>query len=691
MTGQLSSVGLRVSWRTALIGIVAIKAILALAVKPGSFLVSYSGISYFILLLLASSFAVRNATQKTLGSRRFWVLLAIAGGLWGLHQWLNLYYELGLHVAVPNNSIADTLLFFHIVPLTAAVANVPHREVHDRDLYPPILNFLLILIFWVFLYGYIVFPYQYLYPASSYGLRFDILYLVESLVLILAAGILTLRTQGVWRSIYVHLLGASALYALSSAVANLAIDSGGYVNGKLYGLGLTAAVCWFVWIPLHARELSGAEITNGHFGASRGSYSSVWAMVVVVMISIPIVWELLERHENQGLRALRLLIAVAAIVCLATAAYITENFARRKLASDVDLAYESLRSQEELLKIFVKNVPAAVAMLDRDMRYVQVSDRWCSDYLRGSEMVLGRSHYEIFPDMPGRWKEVHRRCLQGETLRADEDRWDGQDGTHWARWEVRPWKTPEGTVGGILILAEDITGRKQMEETLSDMSRKLIESQEQERARIGRELHDDINQRLAMLAIELEQLQEQLRDQLQVNLSEVQSRVQEIRKLTIELSNDVQAMSHDLHSSKLEYLGVVAGIRSWCKEFAERQRTEIDFKSDVPTAVPLEIGVSLFRVLQEALNNAIKHSGVRRIEVLLREDSGAIHLFVRDAGKGFDLESALQGNGLGLTSMRERARLVNGMISVESKPMGGTTIHVRVPLGSPHAAQREAV
>ena len=194
-----------------------------------------------------------------------------------------------------------------------------------------------------------------------------------------------------------------------------------------------------------------------------------------------------------------------------------------------------------------------------------------------------------------------------------------------------------------------------------------------------------------MLAMELEQLQEQLREEPQVNPSEVQSRVQDVRKLTIELSNDVQAMSHDLHSSKLEYLGVVAGIRSWCKEFAERQRTEIDFKSDVPTAVPLEIGVSLFRVLQEALNNAIKHSGVRRIEVLLREDSGAIHLFVRDAGKGFDLESALQGKGLGLTSMRERARLVNGMISVESKPMGGTTIHVRVPLGSPHAAQREAV
>src|SRR4029077_12028344 len=323
----------------------------------------------------------------------------------------------------------------------------------------------------------------------------------------------------------------------------------------------------------------------------------------------------------------------------------------------------------ELLRVFVKNVPAAVAMLDRDMRYLQVSDRWCSDYLPGGAQIEGRSHYEIFPDMPERWKEVHRRALQGETLRADEDRWDGQHGTHWARWEVRPWKTPEGAVGGILVLAEDITRRKRLEEELLGMSQKLIESQEQERTRIGRELHDDINQRLAMLSLELEQLQE--------NPSEIQPRVKELRRQTAEISNDVQALSHDLHSSKLEYLGVVAGMKSWCKEFAERQRMQIDFKSDVPSSVPLQIGLTLFRVLQEALHNVIKHSGARQVEVQLREDSSEIHLIINDSGRGFDPEAAYRGKGLGLTSMRERIRLVNGAISIESKRGGGTTIYVR--------------
>jgi PAS domain S-box-containing protein len=342
-----------------------------------------------------------------------------------------------------------------------------------------------------------------------------------------------------------------------------------------------------------------------------------------------------------------------------------------------------LRSREELLSVFVKNVPAAVAMLDCDMHYLQVSDRWCADYLPGRVQILGLSHYELFPDMPERWKEFHRRALQGETLRAEEDRWEGQGRTHWARWEVRPWKTSEGAVGGILILAEDITRRKQMEEALSDLSRKLIQSQEQERARIGRELHDDINQRLALLAVELSQLQN--------DPSEIQSRVQELVKRVSEISNDVQALSHNLHASKLEYLGVVAGIRGWCREFSERQKIEVAFESAVTSVLPPEIGLTLFRVLQESLHNAIKHSRVKRVEVQLREDAGEVHLVISDSGRGFDVEAASQGAGLGLSSMRERVRLVNGTIAIESKPMAGTTIHVRVPLDSGPPSLREAI
>ena len=342
----------------------------------------------------------------------------------------------------------------------------------------------------------------------------------------------------------------------------------------------------------------------------------------------------------------------------------------------------SLQAHQEFLKIFVKNVPAGVAMLDRDMRYLQMSDRWCTDYGVESSQVLGHSHYELFPDIPQHWKEVHRRALNGETLRSEEDCWDRADGTKWVRWEILPWRTGSGMIGGILIFAEDITKRKQMEEAVSEVSRKLIQSQEQERARIGRELHDDINQRLAMLSVEIEHLKD--------NPSEIESHVKMLQQGMAEISNDVQALSHELHSSKLDYLGVIAGIKSWCKEFGERQGMEINFKANVSSPIPSEIGVTLFRILQEALHNAVKHSGVKRIDVQLSELSNEVGLTISDSGKGFDTEAAKQSRGLGLTSMEERVRLVKGTITIASKSMLGTNINVRIPLKSTPASQRAA-
>ena len=224
----------------------------------------------------------------------------------------------------------------------------------------------------------------------------------------------------------------------------------------------------------------------------------------------------------------------------------------------------------------------------------------------------------------------------------------------------------------LMFLSALMDEAHQTQEALRGISAKLIDAQEQERSRIGRELHDDINQRLAMLAVELERLQ--------VDPSDVQNGLRELRNQTAEISYDVQALSHELHSSKLEYLGVVAGMKSWCNEFAQRQNIEVDFKSEVSCPLPLDIGLTLFRVLQEALHNAVKHSGVRRFEVKLWEALGEVYLTINDSGRGFDCEQAMRGTGLGLTSMRERVRLVNGTITIDSKI--GTRIYDRVPLPS---------
>jgi PAS domain S-box-containing protein len=263
------------------------------------------------------------------------------------------------------------------------------------------------------------------------------------------------------------------------------------------------------------------------------------------------------------------------------------------------------------------------------------------------------------------------------------------DGTLvWLRSKGRGFFDAEGRLLRVIGMVADVTDLKLAEEALSDMSRNLIAAQEQERARIARELHDDINQRVALLSIGLDELRLK-RDDLP---REVRARrLHELQLLASDISTDLHALSHELHSSKLDHLGVVRAMTSWCKEFGKQHKMEIDFKSQHVPKLSQEISICLFRVLQEAVHNAAKHSGAKRIEVQLVANSGEIHLNVSDSGKGFDIEAVGQSQGLGLTSMRERVRLVGGTIAIESKPMGGgTTIHVRVPPESEQRSQRTA-
>jgi PAS domain S-box-containing protein len=257
----------------------------------------------------------------------------------------------------------------------------------------------------------------------------------------------------------------------------------------------------------------------------------------------------------------------------------------------------------------------------------------------------------------------------------------------WLEKSGRAFFDAQGRMLRMIGIVADITERKLGEEALSGVSRRLIEAQDQERIRIARELHDDFGQRLALLTMGLTQLQ-----QNSPNLpAEVHSGMAELRKQTSEIATDIQSLSHELHSSRLEYLGIAATTRAFCKEFGEQQKVEIDFKTHgLPSPVPLDISLCFFRVLQEALHNSAKHSGVRRFEVQLWGTPSEIHLTVRDSGAGFDREASKQNRGLGLISMEERLKLVDGTLSIESQPKSGTTIHARVPLRSGSDSMRAA-
>jgi PAS domain S-box-containing protein len=355
------------------------------------------------------------------------------------------------------------------------------------------------------------------------------------------------------------------------------------------------------------------------------------------------------------------------------------DITQRKLAED------ALQESEERFRLVANAAPVMIWMSGVDKEPTYFNQLW-QDFTGLSETDLRKGLARIVhPDDYPQCHEVYCRGFDQRQPFTKECRLRRHDGEY--RWMLDigvPRFHKDGSFAGYIGSCVDVTDRKLAEEALSGMTRKLVEAQEQERARIARELHDDINQRLALLAVQLEQVREN-----NVDLpSEVLSTMQELQKQTTEISNDVQAISHDLHSSQLEYLGIVAGMKSWCKEFAERQKMEIDCRHDVRSTLPREIGLCLLRVLQEALHNAAKHSGVKRAEVELSEHSGEIRLTIRDLGKGFDVEAARQGRGLGLTSMRERVRLVNGTIDIQSKLMGGTIINVRVPFGSEKPSER---
>jgi PAS domain S-box-containing protein len=348
--------------------------------------------------------------------------------------------------------------------------------------------------------------------------------------------------------------------------------------------------------------------------------------------------------------------------------------------SDAKLAEERLREYEKA----VEGAKDMIGVIDREYRFLIANHQYLKMRNMTREQVVGRAipgvlNKEVFETAI---KPRLDECFQGKVVTFEARFSYPSVGERDLLVSYYPIEGANGTIDRAACILHDITERKRAEEALSGMTRKLIEAQEQERARIGRELHDDINQRIAMLSAEL--------GQLQGDPSNLERRLQELHKTMNEISDDVQALSHDLHPSRMEYLGAVAGMKSWVRELAERHKIKIDFISDVSGFLPLEVGLSLFRVLQEALHNAIKHSGAGRFEVILRESSGEVHLEVRDSGKGFDVEAAMKRKGLGLTSMSERIRLLNGTITVNSKPNGGTTIRVRVPVMTNHISQRAA-
>jgi PAS domain S-box-containing protein len=352
---------------------------------------------------------------------------------------------------------------------------------------------------------------------------------------------------------------------------------------------------------------------------------------------------------------------------------------RRRAEIEQAIAFEKAKESEQRFRLVANTAPVMIWMSGPDKLCNYFNQPWLEFTGRRIEAVLGNGWAEgIHPEDMNSCLKTYVEAFDGRKSFKMQYRLRRYDGEY--RWVFDlgvPRFNPDGSFAGYIGSCMDVTERKMAEEMLASVGRKLIEAHEEERTRIARELHDDINQRLALVTIELDRSIERVPP----SMVEAQDKVNSAKQHIAEIATDIQLLSHHLHSSKLEYLGIGAAARGFCRELSDLKQVEIDFRcTGTPPTIPKEVSLGLFRVLQEALQNAVKHSGVRHFTVELLCTAEEVELSVIDMGVGFDPKQAINHRGLGLVSMKERMQLANGEFSIEAEPGGGTKIRARVPI-----------
>ncbi|HKM89806.1 MAG TPA: PAS domain S-box protein [Candidatus Acidoferrales bacterium] len=343
------------------------------------------------------------------------------------------------------------------------------------------------------------------------------------------------------------------------------------------------------------------------------------------------------------------------------------------------LAESAVRESEDRFRLVADAAPVLIWMSGPDKLCTFFNQGWLDFTGQSLEHELGEGWTSgVHPDDLGHCLRAYSDSFDARTDFEIEYRLRRHDGEY--RWIVDygvPRFEPDGTFCGFIGSAIDITERKSSEAALHELSGRLIHAQEEERTRIARELHDDFSQRLALLGIGLGQLWKHLPE------ADNRGRVQvgEMWTRTKELSSDVHRLCHQLHSSKLELIGLSSALSGVCGEIGEKYGIKVEFADlGAPSKVPKEVALCLFRVAQEALNNVVKHSKAKQARVELSGANGDIVLRVADEGLGFEPAPNDASGGIGLIGMRERLRLVDGKLEVRTAPMRGTEIVAEVPL-----------
>jgi len=352
---------------------------------------------------------------------------------------------------------------------------------------------------------------------------------------------------------------------------------------------------------------------------------------------------------------------------------------RQQSMQALSAAQQLVRESEERFRLIANTAPVMIWMTGVDGQCTFVNQRWLDFTGRPLAAELGTGWAEgILPADRQRSADVSTNAFNRREAFTMEYRLRARDGAYrWIFVQGAPRLDTDGSIAGYIGSAIDVTERKAAEEALSTLNRRVIDAEEQERARVARELHDDINQQVAALKLQLESVKRQFAG----SVPGVADAIGQSAETAITIARNIQSLSRRLHASKLNVLGLEAAAHTLCDELSDRNSVDVRFRSEgVLTDLPEELYVCLYRILQEAAQNAIKHSGSRHVDVSLRRTEREVTLAVRDSGIGFSSDEISKKKGLGLTSMKERLRLVGGELTIDSRSQVGTTIRARVPL-----------
>jgi PAS domain S-box-containing protein len=359
---------------------------------------------------------------------------------------------------------------------------------------------------------------------------------------------------------------------------------------------------------------------------------------------------------------------------------ITADFRRTERERARLLARQRLQSSLAAAGLLADSAPVLMWISGPDKLCTSFNEGWLDFTGKSLEDELGEGWARgVHPEDLQRCLDIYHSAFDARrpfTLEYRLRRFDGR--YRWVTDRGAPRFKNDGTFAGYIGCCVDITEQKEAEFARSEIGGRLILAQEEERARIARELHDDINQELGLLGIDIQQLQQRLPE----TRADIIAALKHIFDKTNRVSADVQRLSHQLHSSRLDYLGLPTALRRLCEEFTSKHGIPIECViQDSCTNAAREVGLCLFRIAQECLTNTAKHSGAGHVTVKLQSEGSCIRLSISDDGTGFDAEGYGKRHepGLGLISMRERLRLVNGEILIQSEQGKGTHITAIAP------------